>query len=494
MSALPAPNAAAWAEAVRRGDLDPLDGVRAALARARQLDPGLNALLHLDAEGAEDAARALRERLRRGEDPGPLAGVPLVVKNNIAVAGWKLTCGSRILGDFASTFTATVVERLRAAGAIPIAASNLDEFAMGASTENSAFGPARNPFRTDLVPGGSSGGSAVSVAAGYAPFALGSETGGSVRQPASFCGLFGLKPTYGCLSRYGLVAFASSLDQIGVFGRGARDLALAFDAAAGRDRADSTTLAEPVEPCVPQLGRGVDGMRVGLLANSFAAGVEDTTQQRVRAAAEALRAAGARLAETQFPYEEAVVPTYYLLNTAEASSNLARFDGIRYGLRAEDARQLRDLYLRSRDAGFGPEVKRRILLGTFSLSAGYYDQYFTAALKARTLVVRAYLDLFRKFDLLLGATTPTPAFRLGEKSDDPVAMYLCDIFTCSANLGGVPAVNVPAGLGADGLPRGVQLTGRHRGEAALLRAAAVLEQALGGCPPLPQAAARALAA
>lgn len=484
--------ASAWADAVRRRELDPVAAVEAALARAAAADPQWNALLHLDREGARQAAEAVAAQLRRGQDPGPLAGVPLVIKNNIAVAGWPLTCASRMLENFTSRFSATVVERLRAAGAVPIAAANLDEFAMGASNENSAFGPVRNPFDRTRVPGGSSGGSAVAVAAGYAPLSLGSETGGSVRQPASFCGLFGLKPTYGRFSRYGLVAFASSLDHIGVFGRSAEDLARSFDAAAGRDPRDATSLDTPPQPCVPALAAGVAGRRVGLLVNAFADGVEAVTQQRVRAAAAALRQAGAQVLEARFPYEEAVVPTYYLLNTAEASSNLARFDGIRYGLRAAGAPDLRALYLASRDAGFGPEVKRRILLGTFSLSAGYYDQFFTAAAKARTLVVAAYRQLFRDFDLLLGATTPSPAFRLGEKADDPVAMYLCDIFTCAANIGGVPALNVPAGLGPDGLPRGVQLTGPACGEAALLAAAAVLEHEFGGCPPLPAEAAAAV--
>jgi len=491
VKALPAENASAWAQAVRSGELDPREGLRACLERARGLEPRLNALLGLHPEEAEARAEGIAERLARGEDPGPLAGVPVAVKNNIAVEGWPLTCGSRILENFRSTFTATVVERLTAAGAIPFAHANLDEFAMGASNETSAFGPVRNPFDAERVPGGSSGGSAAAVAAGEAPLALGSETGGSVRQPASFCGVFGLKPTYGRLSRFGLVAFASSLDQIGVFGRSCEDLARSFDACAGADRADATTLPEALEPTRPLLTQGVQGLRIGLLETSFSEGVEAAIQEKVHRAAAALEDAGARVETIALPHEEALVPTYYLINTAEASANLARFDGVRYGRRASDAGDLADLYLRSRSEGFGAEVKRRILLGTFSLSAGYQDAYFLAACRARTLIVGAYEELFGKYDLLLGPTTPSPAFPLGEKLDDPVAMFLCDVFTCGANLAGLPAVNVPAGPGTEGLPRGVQLTGPALGEGVLLRGARVLEEALGGALPIPEIAGAA---
>ena len=478
-----------WAAAVRSGELDPVEGVQHALERTEQCDSALNAVLGTDPEGALRAASEMKERLARGEELGPLAGVPLAVKNNIAVEGWPLTCGSRILENFRSRFSSTVVTRLRAAGAIPFAHTNLDEFAMGASNERSAFGPARNPHDPDRVPGGSSGGSAVAVAAGYAPLALGSETGGSVRQPASFCGVFGMKPTYGRFSRYGLVAFASSLDHIGVFGRSCADLALVFDSAAGRDPLDSTSLPEEVEATHGALARGVEGLHVGVLSDSFRDGVEADTQERVRDAAAALAAAGARLHEARLPHLEAVVPTYYLINTAEASSNLARFDGARYGLRAAHADTLQEMYERSRDEGFGDEVKRRILLGTFALSAGYHDEYFSAAQKARTLVLRAHAELFESFDLLLGPTTPTPAFALGEKADDPVAMYLCDVFTAAANLAGLPAVSVPTGRDAAGLPLSVQLTASHRCEATLLRGATVLEAALGGALPVPHSPA-----
>lgn len=480
--------AAEWATAVRSGALDPREGLEFALRRARELDRGLNALLGLEEDWARARAEELAAALARGDDPGPLAGVPVAVKDNIAVEGWPLSCGSRILAGFRSRFTATVVTRLCAAGALPFARANLDEFAMGASTENSAFGPARNPHDPERVPGGSSGGSAVAVAAGYCPLALGSETGGSVRQPAAFCGLFGMKPTYGRFSRYGLVAFASSLDQIGVFGRSAEDLARAFDAAAGPDPRDATSLADAPEAATGALNEGVSGLRVGLLRNSFADGVDREIQERVRAAAEGLEAGGARVEEVHLPHEEAIVPAYYLINTAEASANLARFDGVRYGHRAAEADTLEELYLRSRDEGFGPEVKRRILLGTFSLSAGYHDQYFQAAQQARTLLVRAYTELLSRYTLLLGPTTPTPAFPLGSKVDDPVAMYLCDVFTAAANLTGLPAVNVPAGRNAESLPLGVQLTAAHRAEPTLLRAARVLEGALGGALAVPGAA------
>ena len=480
---LPNPNSAsAWAEGVRNGEIDPREGILGALERVETRDGEIHALLGTDAPGALARADAVAQALAEGKDPGPLAGVPVAIKNNIAVEGWPLECGSKILKGFRSRFTATVVRRLQDAGAIPIGWANLDEFAMGASGENSAFAPPLNPFDTGKVPGGSSGGSAAAVAAGYCPIALGSETGGSVRQPASFCGLFGLKPTYGRFSRWGLVAFASSLDQIGVFGRSARDLALVFDACAGGDERDATSLPDAPEKTL-DANLPTKGLRVGVLAESMHEGVDPAVLDGVSRAAASFREGGAVVEECSLPHQSAVVPTYYLINTAEASANLARFDGTRYGARA-DATSLGEMVRASRDEGFGAEVKRRILLGTFALSAGYQDEYFQAAQRARTLVVRAYADLFENFDILLGATTPGPAFAVGEKADDPVAMYLCDIFTASANLAGVPAVNVPAGL-SDGLPLGVQLTAPHRKENILLAAAAHLEGSLGGCPDSP---------
>ena len=475
----PAFTAYDWAEGVRSGSINPREAIQSSFDRIESIDRDIHALLGTDVEGALAQADAVAKQVSSGKNPGPLAGVPVAIKNNIAVEGWPLECGSKILEGFKSRFTATVVQRLQESGAIPIGWANLDEFAMGASGENSAFASPRNPFDKSKVPGGSSGGSAAAVAAGYCPIALGSETGGSVRQPAAFCGLFGLKPTYGRFSRWGLVAFASSLDQIGVFGRSAKDLALVFDACAGGDPRDATSLPDPPKK-TENSTLPAENLRVGVLSESLHESVGPAIRKAITAAAESFRTTGAQVEECTLPYQKAVVPTYYLLTTAEASANLARFDGTRYGARA-NSDSLNEMVQMSRDKGFGPEVKRRILLGTFALSAGYQDEYFQAAQKARTLVVRAYAELFDKFDLLLGATTPSPAFGVGEKIDDPVAMYLCDIFTASANLAGVPAINIPAGL-AGKLPLGIQLTAAQRGEHLLIAAASHLESTLGGSP------------
>lgn len=473
-----------WAQAIREKRLNVAEGFRWCQERLQIAEPVHHALLGTAPETTR-LAQELDEICHHGKELGPLCGVPIVLKNNIAHKGWPLTCGSKILQNFKSTFHATVVERLLQAHGLPFAYANLDEFAMGASTENSAYGPTKNPFQPEHVPGGSSGGSAVAVAAGYAPLALGSETGGSVRQPAAFCGIFGFKPTYGRLSRYGLVAFASSLDHIGIFGRSSMDLGLAYDVMAGADPCDSTSLALSVEPTLPHIRDGVKGLRIGLVRASFQDDVDAQIQAAVKDAARAFENAGARVEETELPLKEVAVPTYYLLNTAEASSNLARFDGVRYGFRSPQSKDLQALYDRSREQGFGAEVKRRILLGTFCLSAGYQDEYFHTAQQARTQLRIEYGKLFNEFDLLLSPTTPTPAFRLGEKKQDPVAMYLCDVFTCAANLTGIPAVNVPAGLGDNGLPLGVQLMSGAYQESRLLRGAYILEAALGGCPHIP---------
>jgi aspartyl-tRNA(Asn)/glutamyl-tRNA(Gln) amidotransferase subunit A len=400
--------------------------------------------------------------------------VPVVVKDNLCTTDYPTTCASRILAGYRPPYDATVIARLRAAGGVVTAKGNMDEFAMGSSTEFSAYGPTRNPYDLGRVPGGSSGGPAAAVAYGLAPLGLGSDTGGSVRQPAAFCGVFGLKPTYGRLSRYGLVAFGSSLDQVGIFARHAGDVALAYQALAGPDPRDATT-RRGAAPDVGGWDAGVKGLRFGWPANLWAAGVERDVVDGMEEAAAALERAGAERVTFDFLPGEYAVAAYYLVATAEASSNLARFDGVRYAFREPGAEDVRALYVRTRSAGFGPEVQRRILLGTYALSAGYYDAYYLKAQRARTRIREDYAQAFRRCDLVLMPVSPTLPFRLGEKIDDPLAMYLSDIFTIGANLAGIPGLSVPVGLAPSGLPRGVQLLGPEDSEPALLRAARALE-------------------
>jgi aspartyl-tRNA(Asn)/glutamyl-tRNA(Gln) amidotransferase subunit A len=392
----------------------------------------------------------------------------------MCTAGLRTTCGSRILGDYAPPYTATAVARLTAAGAIIVGKTNLDEFAMGSSNENSAFGPARNPHNTDYVPGGSSGGSAVAVAAGLAPVALGSDTGGSVRQPASFCGVVGLKPTYGRVSRYGLVAFASSLDQIGPLANTVADAALVLQVIAGHDRHDATSANVEVGDYLAGLNDGVKGLRVGVPAECFAEGLDSEVREHVEAALQQLEAAGAELVEISLPHTKYAVAAYYIIATAEASANLARYDGVRYGFRAEEARTLAELYRRTRDEGFGAEVKRRIMLGTFALSSGYYDAYYEKAQRVRTMLVQDFAEAFNRCEVIATPTAPTPPFKIGEKTADPLAMYLSDIYTVTINLAGLPGVSVPCGMSRAGLPLGAQLIGKPFDEATLLRASAVI--------------------
>ncbi len=420
---------------------------------------------------ADPATRAAAcERARQG----PLAGVPVVVKDNICSTDYPTTCASRILAGWVSPYDATVTRRLREAGAILTAKGNMDEFAMGSSTEFSAYGPTRNPYDFTRVPGGSSGGPAAAVAYGLAPLGLGSDTGGSVRQPAAFCGVFGLKPTYGRLSRYGLVAFGSSLDQIGIFSRHAGDAALAYAALAGPDPCDATSRpGEP--PDVSGWDAGVKGLKFGWPANLWREGVERDVVEGLEEAAVWLERAGAERVTFEFLPGEYAVATYYLVATAEASSNLARFDGVRYGFRHGESPDVASLYTRSRSVGFGPEVQRRILLGTYALSAGYYDAYYLTAQRARTRIRREYEEAFRRCDLMLLPVAPTLPFRLGEKLEDPLAMYLSDIFTIGANLAGIPGLSCPVGLAKAGLPRAVQLLGPPDSEPALLRAGRTLE-------------------
>ena len=471
------------ADDVRARRVSAEEVVRAALARAEEVGP-LNAFVTVAGEEAVKRARGLDAALEAGEDVGPLAGVPVVVKDNILTKGIRTTAGSKSLEHFVPPYSATVVERLSAAGAVVIAKANLDEFGMGSSNEHSAFGPVKNPWDLARVPGGSSGGSAAAVAAGVAPVAIGTDTGGSVRQPASFCGLVGFKPTYGRLSRYGVVAFASSLDQVGVLCRSAGDLALMMAAMGGHDPKDATSLQEgedaPAYPLKSASGaEGLEGLRIGLITELSGEGNSAGVRAALLNMQERLRALGARLGEASLPHVSYAVPTYYLVAPAEASANLARYDGMTYSARVgDDALGQAEVMRRSRGATLGPEVRRRILMGTYALSAGYYDAYYGKALRVRRLIADDFSRAFESFDLLMSPTTPTTAFGLGETTD-PLAMYLNDVDTVSANLVGIPALSVPAGTDAAGLPCGVQFFAPALEDARLLRLVGGLEQAAG---------------
>ena len=436
-----------------------------ALARIEAHNSRLNAFLTVAAERALDRAKAVD----RHNHKGPLAGVPIALKDNIMTRGIETTAASKMLRKFVPPYDATVVGRLEAAGAIFLGKTNLDEFAMGSSTENSAFGPSRNPWNPDHISGGSSGGSAVAVAAGFAAIGLGSDTGGSIRQPASLCGIAGLKPTYGRVSRYGLIAFASSLDQIGPMARTAYDAALALSVLAGPDQYDSTASQEPAGDYPGALTGDIRGVRLGVPRKMLEQGVDSAVRDCFYSALDILRGRGVDLIDIDLPHAPYAISTYYVVATAEASSNLARYDGVRYGFRAEEARDLRDMYEKTRSQGFGPEVKRRIMLGTYVLSAGYYDAYYLKAQQVRTLIRRDYDRAFERVDAVVMPTSPTAAFRIGEKIEDPLSLYLTDVFTVSANLAGLPALSIPCGLTPNNLPIGLQLTGKPFDEATLLR-------------------------
>jgi len=436
----------------------------------------LNVFLHLDKEGARKIAQAIDARVAAGENVGPLAGVPIAIKDNLCQTGIPTTCSSKILEGWKPPYNATVIDRLVAAGAVPVGKTNLDEFAMGSSTENSAFGPTRNPLDPSRVPGGSSGGSAAAVAGDMTSISLGSDTGGSIRQPAAFCGIVGMKPTYGLVSRYGLIAFASSLDQIGPFSKTVMDSAVLLEAIAGHDPLDSTSLPEPSPSLVSHVNDGVAGKRIGLVKELYE-GADESVINAVLGAVAALKEAGAQIVELSIPELRLGLSAYYLIAPAEASSNLARFDGVRFGLRV-DGEDVTAMMEATRTAGFGAEVKRRIMLGTYALSAGYYDAYYGQALKVRTLTINAFQKAYAQVDMLIGATTPGVAFKFGAKSD-PMEMYLNDVFTIPTNLAGDPAVSVSFGKGEENLPIGVQLLGPGRSEASLYAAARVLEIADG---------------
>jgi aspartyl-tRNA(Asn)/glutamyl-tRNA(Gln) amidotransferase subunit A len=465
------------AAAVRAGERPAREVLEEHLAVVDARDGELHAFNLVLADEARAAADVIDDRVAAGEDPGPLAGVPVALKDNLCTRGVATTCSSKILEGWQPPYDATVVARLAEAGAVLVGKTNLDEFAMGSSTENSAFGPTRNPHDPTKVPGGSSGGSTAAVAAGMASVGLGSDTGGSIRQPAALCGVVGMKPTYGRVSRYGLVAFASSLDQIGPITTTVADAATVFEVIGGHDPLDSTSIPRPSPEIMATLGDGVAGLRIGVIDELMGAeGMAPDVLARTLEAVAALEAAGATVGEASVPAAVYGITAYYLVAPAEASSNLARYDGVRYGLRV-DAANTADMNEASRTAGFGDEVKRRIMLGTYALSAGYYDAYYGKAQKVRTLLIRDFEKAYEEFDLLLSPTTPTTAFPIGEKTADPLTMYLNDVCTIPSNLAGHPSMSVPFGTGDDGLPVGVQVLAPSLGEDTMFRAAAVLEGA-----------------
>ncbi len=481
LSSLTAPEVRAG---IIEGDFSAREAAEGALARIEALDGAVHAFNQVTPELAFAAADRVDDMVRSGAGPlelPPLAGVPVAFKDNMNLIGTRTTCSSRILEDYQSVYDCTAVSKMIEAGVVPIGKLNMDEFAFGSSTENSAFGPTHNPWDLERVPGGSSGGSAAAVSAGMASMTLGSDTGGSIRQPGSLCGVVAMKPTYGRVSRYGIVAFASSLDQIGPFTKTVEECALSLNAICGKDPMDATSLDRPSEDFTVGLEDGVKGMRIAIVRDMLEMeGVSAEVKAATLAAAEKYASLGAEVGEVDLPAAQHGLSAYYIIGPAEASSNLARFDGIRYGHRVADAEDVLDLYMRSRAEGFGPESIRRIMLGTYALSAGYYDAYYGQAQKARTIIIRDFERVFAEYDVLLTPTSPTTAFKIGEKAADPLSMYLSDVFTIPVNLAGNVGVSIPVGLGADtGLPVGLQLIGTHFSEATVLRAARALEQEVG---------------
>jgi len=475
---------------LRAGEATAAEIVESALGRIEAVDDRLHAFLVVTEDLARRQAQEADRELQAKRDLPPWAGIPLALKDVLCTRGIRTTAGSKILEPYVPPYDCTPWARLKNGWSALVGKTNCDEFAMGSSNENSAYGPVHNPWDLDTVPGGSSGGSAAAVASGEAVWALGTDTGGSVRQPAALCGVVGMKPTYGRVSRSGLIAFASSLDHVGTFARDVRDTAILLGAIAGQDPKDATSLPDEVPDYAEGLDAGVRGLRIGLVEDWLSTeGVQSGVQQAVRAAVERLERLGASIEPVSLPHADYALSAYYLLAPAECSSNLARYDGVRYGFRAEDGSDVMDMNMRTRGAGFGDEVKRRIMLGTYSLSAGYYEAYYGQAQKVRTLVIQDFDRAFERFDLLVSPTSPTTAFRLGERTEDPLAMYLSDVFTVPSNLSGMPAISIPCGVASDGLPVGFQLMGKFLDEATVLRAAYAVEQdlAFDARPPILQA-------
>ena len=464
--------------ALERKEISAAEAALSYLDRIQSIDGEVNAYLAITSDLALERAAQIDRRRAAGERLPKLAGVPMGVKDNICTQGVVTTCASKMLEHFAPPYDAAVMEKLE--DCVMLGKLNMDEFAMGSSTENSYFKVTHNPRSLDRVPGGSSGGSAAAVAAGEAPFALGSDTGGSIRQPAAFCGVVGIKPTYGSVSRYGLIAFASSLDQIGALTRNVSDSALVMNAITGHDKRDATSVNRSYADYTALLGREVKGMRIGMPMEYYAEGLSSEIRESIYAAAEKLRALGAEIIEISMKSVKYALPAYYVISSAEASSNLARFDGVKYGYRSEKAEGILDLYCSSRSEGFGSEVKRRIMLGSFALSSGYYDAYYKKALQVRTIVSRDFESAFESCDLVLSPVAPTTAYRIGEKTDNPLEMYMGDVYTVPINIAGLPALSMPCGKDREGLPIGLQFIGRAFGEQEIYRAAYALEQEIGG--------------
>jgi aspartyl-tRNA(Asn)/glutamyl-tRNA(Gln) amidotransferase subunit A len=463
-------------EKTKKREVSSEEIVRSVYNRITQVEDKLHSFVTLTEEEALLQARSVDEKVRKGELRGKLAGIPIAIKDNICIRNVRTTCSSHILENFISPYEATVIKKLRDAGAVFIGKTNMDEFAMGSSTENSYFGITRNPWNLDYIPGGSSGGSAVAVASDETILAIGSDTGGSIRQPAACCGIVGLKPTYGRVSRYGLVAFASSLDQIGPFGKDVGDAAILMNVLSGHDENDSTSVNLDVPDFTKSLVENVKGIRIGVPKEYFVKGMDVEVERAVKEAIELLESLGAKTFEISLPHTEYGVAVYYLIAPSEASANLARYDGVRYGYRSPETEDLLEEYEKTRGEGFGAEVKRRIMLGTYALSRGYYDAYYLKAQKVRTLIKKDFDEAFKKVDAIVTPTAPTPAFKIGEKADDPLQMYLSDIFTISANLAGIPGISLPCGFSKKGLPIGLQLLAKPFGEEVLLRIAYTYEK------------------
>ncbi|MCH5280010.1 MAG: Asp-tRNA(Asn)/Glu-tRNA(Gln) amidotransferase subunit GatA [Lachnospiraceae bacterium] len=467
---------------IKEGKTTVKEAVEAVFSRIEEREDSLNCYVTLDKEGALKSAEQIQKKIDAGELTGPLAGVPVAIKDNLCTEGLLTTCSSKILGNFVPTYSSEAVINLQKAGAVILGKTNMDEFAMGSTSETSAFGPTKNPWNTDHVPGGSSGGSAAAVAAGECFYALGSDTGGSIRQPAAYCGVVGMKPTYGTVSRYGLIAYGSSLDQIGPLSRNVSDCAAILEVISSHDKKDSTSVERDDTDFTSALVDDVKGMKIGIPRDYFKEGLDNEVRDKVLAAAKVLEEKGAIVEEFDLSLVEYAIPAYYTIAAAEASSNLERFDGVKYGFRAEDCEELHQMYKRSRSQGFGPEVKRRIMLGSFVLSSGYYDAYYLKALRVKALIKKAFDEAFAKYDVILAPCAPTTAPKLGASLSDPIKMYLSDIYTISVNLAGLPGISLPCGMDKNGLPIGLQLIGDCFKEKKLIQTAYSYEQARGAFP------------